>query len=71
MTWGDWKTGATTWPFGTLIPDEVPYEFGGPAIFTKDIGLDKLLFFKSDEHLDGDYFVAVSLSSDELHALSV
>jgi hypothetical protein len=69
MKWADWTTGNTAWPFGTLVPDEVLYEFGGPAIFTKSIGLDDFLFYKSDEYSDGDYFVAVGVTPDEVDAL--
>lgn len=69
MKWVDWTTGNTAWPFGTLVPDEVLYDFDGPAIFTQCVGLDNFLFYKSDEHGDGDYFVAVSISPEEIGAL--
>lgn len=69
MKWADWTTGNTAWPFGTLVPDDVLYEFAGPAIFTKSIGLDDFLFYKSDEYSAGDYFVAVSVTPDEIDAL--
>jgi hypothetical protein len=69
VKWADWSTGQTSWPFGPLVPDAVLYEFGGPAIFTTRIGLDRLLFYKSDEHELGEYYVAVALSEDEIEAL--
>lgn len=69
MKWADWTTGNTAWPFGMLVPDDVLYEFAGPAIFTKSIGLEDFFFYKSDEYSDGDYFVAVSITLDEIDAL--
>jgi hypothetical protein len=69
MTWADWTTGNTAWRFGTLVPDEVLYEFQGPAIFIKTIGLDDFVFYKSDEHAGGDYFIAAPVDREEIAAL--
>lgn len=69
MKWVDWTTGSTVWPFGALVPDEILYEFAGPAIFTKCIGLEDFLFYKSDEYSEGDYFIASSVTQEEIDAL--
>lgn len=69
MNWGQWNTGSTTWPNGPLRPCEVLYEFYGPAIFTTVIGLEDFLLYKSDEHVNGDYYIAVHISEEEVTAL--
>ena len=69
MKWSDWTTGKKGWALGALSPDEVLYAFDGPAIFTCQIGLENYLFYKSDEHDEGDYFIAAGISIDELAAM--
>jgi len=69
VKWSTWTTGQTDWSFGALRPDEVLYSFDGPAIFTCRIGFDTYLFYKADEHKNGDYYVAASISPEELAAL--
>lgn len=67
--WEEWTTGRRDWDLGQLVPDEVLYYLNGPAIFTCRIGLMKYLFFKSDEHNQGDYYIAASITDRELNAL--
>jgi len=69
VKWKEWSTGSKSWQFGPLAPDEVLYEDMGPAIFTAKIGLQHLLFYKSAEHSDGDYLIAVETSPEALDAL--
>lgn len=69
MKWNEWTSGYTEWPFGPLAPEDVLYEFDGPAIFTAHVGLDQLLFYKSDEHERGDYYIAAAVSGEEVSAL--
>lgn len=69
MKWIQWKGGLSGWPFGALKPTEVLYELAGPAIFVTTIGLEQYLFYKSGEYDNGDYYIAVSISSEELDAL--
>lgn len=69
MIWDNWSSGLKNWPFGALTPDEVLYDFDGPAIFTSTIGLHKLLFYKADIHDDGDFYLAVNVSQDKIDAL--
>src|SRR5690606_6286650 len=67
--WADWTSGHRHWPFGKLEPHESLYDFQGSAIFLKEVGVHRLLFFRSDIHDDGDFFVAAAVSDDERDAL--
>ena len=69
MIWNEWSSGSRNWQFGPLAPDEVFYEYMGPSIFTTQVGLQKLLVYKSSEHADGDYFIAVETSDEVIDAL--
>lgn len=52
-----------------MTPCDVLYEVDGPTIFTAQVGLSKLLFFKHDETEDADIFVAAAVSDADLSAL--
>lgn len=67
--WADWTSGHRNWPFGKLEPHESLYDFQGSAIFLKEVGVHTLLFFRSDIHDDGDFFVAAAVSDEERDAL--
>lgn len=67
--WQNWTSGRRDWDLGRIVPDEVLYYFDGPAIFTCRVGLSTFLFFKADEHDDGDYYLASAVTDSELDAL--
>lgn len=67
--WEQWRTGRSDWDGGQIKPDEVLYYLNGPAIFLCRIGLENYLFFKSDEHAKGDYYIASAISEREITAL--
>ena len=67
--WEAWITGQRNWNLGQIVPDEVLYYLNGPVIFTCRIGLLTYLFFKSDEYIDGDYYLAAPISDREIDAL--
>lgn len=67
--WDDWSSGSRNWQSGPLVPDEVLYEYMGPAMFTTTVGLQSLLVYKSYESAKSDYFVAVETSSEIVAAL--
>jgi hypothetical protein len=69
VIWDNWATGSKTWNFGPLVPDEVLYEYMGPSMFTTTVGLQHILVYKSFEHSDGDYFIAVETSVEIIDAL--
>lgn len=69
MSWKEWNSGLRNWSYGRLVPDEILYDFDGPAIFTTRIGLETILFYKADIHDEGDYYLASSVSDTDLIAL--
>lgn len=62
MTWDPTREVRTDWQGGPVTPCDVLYEVDGPTIFTAQVGLSKLLFFKHDETEDADIFVAAAVS---------
>lgn len=67
--WGQWTTGSTNWAHGCIQPEQTLYFFDAPVIFSTQIGLQKYLFFKSDEIGNSDFFFASETSEDALLAL--
>jgi hypothetical protein len=61
---------AKRWGDASLSPTRVLYEFDGPLIFTVQLGLQDVLFFKADELDETDLFLATQIDEETLEALT-
>lgn len=69
MTWDQNRPVRADWQGGTITPQEVLFEVDGPTIFTAQVGLSKMLFFKHDETDDAEIFIAAAVNDADLAAL--
>src|SRR4051812_12933527 len=69
MSWDPNRPVQTNWQGGIITPSDVLYEIEGPTIFTAQVGLSTLLFFKHDETDDAEIFVAAVVDDADVIAL--
>jgi hypothetical protein len=67
--WDESKPVLSKWPSGRIEPEEILFEFEGPAAFTAFVGLARFFFFKFDEGDTGDLFLGTPIADGELRAL--